>query len=55
MKRKTGLFGKPVAMVAFGCDSASLGGVLNLLASSKTRPIAVEVLNQAARRAGPRQ
>ena len=38
------------ATVAFGCDSASLGGVLDALAASKTRPVAVEVLNQTALR-----
>lgn len=36
------------AAVAFGCDSAALGSVLDVLAKSKTRPVAVEVLNQAA-------
>jgi len=36
------------AAVAFGCDSTSLGSVLDVLAKSKTRPVAVEILNQAA-------
>jgi glycolate oxidase FAD binding subunit len=40
------------AAVAFGCDSASLAGVLDLLAATKTRPVAVELLNGEARRAG---
>jgi glycolate oxidase FAD binding subunit len=40
------------AAVALMCDSASLPAVLDLLAASKTRPVAVELLNQAARRAG---
>ena len=39
------------ACVAFGCDSASLATVLDALAASRTRPVAVELLNQAARRA----
>ncbi|HEY1190014.1 MAG TPA: FAD-binding oxidoreductase [Gemmata sp.] len=39
------------ASVVFGCDSAALAGVLDALAASKTRPVAVEVLNQAAWRA----
>jgi glycolate oxidase FAD binding subunit len=39
------------AAVAFGCDSASLASVLDLLAFSKTRPVAVELLNAEARRA----
>ena len=39
------------ATVAFGCDPASLGTVLDALAASKTRPVAVEVLNQLARQA----
>lgn len=40
------------AAVVFGCDSAALAGVLDTLAASKTRPVAVELLNQAAWRAG---
>lgn len=36
------------AAVAFGCDSASLGPVLDLLHNSKSRPVAVEVLNAEA-------
>ena len=36
------------AAVIFGCDSASLGAVLDRLAASKTRPVAVELLNSAA-------
>ncbi len=36
------------AAVAFGCDAAALAGVLDLLAASKTRPVAVELLNRAA-------
>jgi glycolate oxidase FAD binding subunit len=36
------------AGVVFGCDSTSLADVLNLLAASKTRPVAVELLNRAA-------
>jgi glycolate oxidase FAD binding subunit len=39
------------AAVVFGCDSAALGGVLDVLAASKTRPVAVEVLNRGAWRA----
>src|SRR5262249_3441531 len=35
------------AAVAFGCDSSSLAQVLDVLAASKTRPVAVEVLNPA--------
>jgi glycolate oxidase FAD binding subunit len=35
-------------VVAFGCDSPSLAGVLDKLAASKTRPVAVELLNRAA-------
>lgn len=38
--------------VVFGCDSASLGAVLDIVASSKTRPVAVELLNQTAWRVG---
>src|SRR5262249_4140387 len=37
--------------VAFGCDSAALAGVLDSLAVSKARPVAVELLNAEARRA----
>ncbi len=40
------------ASVVFGCDSASLSAVLDLVASSKARPVAVELLNQPAWRAG---
>lgn len=40
------------AAVAFGCDSASLARVLDGLAASKTRPVAVELLNRAARVSG---
>jgi glycolate oxidase FAD binding subunit len=36
------------ATVVFGCDGPGLAGVLDLLAASKTRPVAVEVLNRAA-------
>lgn len=39
------------AAVVFGCDSAALAGVLDLLAASKTRPVAVELANRAAWRA----
>ena len=39
------------AAVVFGCDSASLAGVLDLVAASKTRPVAVELLNRGAWRA----
>lgn len=39
------------AAVRFTCESALLAGVLDLLAATKTRPIAVELLNPAARRA----
>jgi glycolate oxidase FAD binding subunit len=39
------------AAVLFGCDSPALAGVLDLLAASKTRPVAVELLNRAAWRA----
>src|SRR5262249_5577375 len=39
------------AAVAFGCDSAALAGVLDSLAVSKARPVAVELLNAEARRA----
>ena len=39
------------AAVAFGCDAALLASSLDLLAASKTRPIAVELLNRA-RQAG---
>ncbi len=41
---------KPEAstVVALGCDAAALGAVLDRLAASKTRPIAVELLNAAA-------
>jgi glycolate oxidase FAD binding subunit len=37
--------------VAFGCVAESLGSVLDLLHASKSRPIAVELLNPAAWRA----
>lgn len=40
------------AAVAFGCDSASLAAVLDALSASRTRPVAVELLNREARRAG---
>ena len=40
------------AAVAFGCDSAALASVLDALAASKSRPVAVELLNPAAWRAG---
>jgi glycolate oxidase FAD binding subunit len=40
------------AALAFGCDSPALGGVLDLLHASKSRPVAVELLNTAAWRAG---
>ncbi len=40
------------ASVVFGCDSASLADVLDLIAASKTRPVAVELLNQPAWRVG---
>jgi glycolate oxidase FAD binding subunit len=36
------------ATVVCGCDSASLGGVLDSLAASKTRPAAVEILSSEA-------
>jgi glycolate oxidase FAD binding subunit len=36
------------AAVVFGCDSAALGGVLDRLAASKTRPVAVELLSSGA-------
>jgi glycolate oxidase FAD binding subunit len=36
------------AAVVFGCDSAALGGVLDLLAASKTRPVTVELLSAEA-------
>jgi glycolate oxidase FAD binding subunit len=36
------------AAVALSCDSAALAGVLDLLAATKTRPVAVELLNQEA-------
>ncbi|WP_439623693.1 FAD-binding oxidoreductase [Gemmata sp.] len=39
------------AAVVFGCDAAALGPVLDLLHDSKSRPVAVEVLNAAAWRA----
>ncbi len=35
------------ATVVFGCDSASLAPILDCLAGSKTRPVAVEVTNSA--------
>jgi glycolate oxidase FAD binding subunit len=37
--------------IACGCDSASLGAVLDKIAASKTRPVAVELLNREACRA----
>jgi glycolate oxidase FAD binding subunit len=40
------------AAVLFTCGASSLAPVLDLLAASKTRPVAVELLNPAARRAG---
>lgn len=40
-----------VAAVTFGVDSAALGPTLDLLHASKSRPVAVEVLNAAAWRA----
>lgn len=45
---------KPEASAAlvFGCDTDALAGVLDTIAASKTRPVAVELLNQAAWRAG---
>lgn len=39
------------AAVCFGCASASLPAVLDVLAGSRTRPVAVEALNPAAARA----
>jgi glycolate oxidase FAD binding subunit len=36
------------ATLAFGCASGELGAVLDLLHASKSRPVAVEVLNRAA-------
>jgi glycolate oxidase FAD binding subunit len=39
------------AAVAFGCDTAALAGVLDALAASRTRPVAVELLNREAARA----
>ncbi len=38
------------AAVAFDCDTASLASVLDLLAATRTRPVAVELLNGEARR-----
>jgi glycolate oxidase FAD binding subunit len=38
------------AAIAFGCDSAALAGVLDVLAASRTRPVAVELLNREAAR-----
>ena len=45
---------KPEASAAlvFGCASESIGPVLDLLHASKSRPVAVELLNPWARRAG---
>jgi glycolate oxidase FAD binding subunit len=39
------------AVLAFSCASDSLAGILDLLHASKSRPVAVEVLNPAAWRA----
>ena len=36
------------AAVVFGCDTASVGAVLDLLHASKSRPVAVALLNRAA-------
>jgi glycolate oxidase FAD binding subunit len=36
------------AAVVFGCDTADLGPILDLLHTSQSRPIAVEVINPAA-------
>jgi glycolate oxidase FAD binding subunit len=36
------------SLVAFGCDEANLGDVLDRLHASRTRPVAVELLNRAA-------
>jgi glycolate oxidase FAD binding subunit len=46
---------KPEAsvLVTFGCETADLGAVLDLLHGSKSRPCAVELLNAAAWRAAP--
>jgi glycolate oxidase FAD binding subunit len=40
------------AAVVFGCTGESLAPVLDLLHASKSRPVAVELLNSEARRAG---
>jgi glycolate oxidase FAD binding subunit len=40
------------AALAFGCAAADVGAVLDQLHASKSRPVAVEILNQAAWRAG---
>ena len=40
------------AAVAFGCAAESLGSVLDLVHASKSRPMAVELLNPAAWRSG---
>ncbi|MBA4186634.1 MAG: dehydrogenase [Planctomycetaceae bacterium] len=40
------------AAVVFGCDAASIGAVLDVVHNSKSRPVAVELLNAAAWRAG---
>jgi glycolate oxidase FAD binding subunit len=37
--------------VVFGCDTPALAGVLDVLAASRTRPVAVELCNRAAWRA----
>jgi glycolate oxidase FAD binding subunit len=39
------------AAVALGCDTASLAPVLDALAATRTRPVAVELLNREAARA----
>ncbi len=36
------------AVVAFGCDTSALVGVLDTLAATRTRPVAVELLNRNA-------
>jgi glycolate oxidase FAD binding subunit len=40
-----------LASVVFGCDTAALGAVLDLLHASNSRPVVVELLNQSAWRA----
>jgi glycolate oxidase FAD binding subunit len=40
------------AAVVFGCATESVGPVLDLLHASKSRPVAVELLNPESRRAG---